>query len=58
MAIKQLKNGQTAGMDSIQPELLMSTDSAVTHLTGKHPSWKNVIIIPIQKKKDLTESSN
>jgi len=33
LAIKQLKNGKSAGMDGIQLELLKYSDSAVPHLT-------------------------
>lgn len=33
LAIKQLKNGKSAGVDSIQLKLLKYSDSAVSHLT-------------------------
>ena len=33
VAIKQLKNGKSAGVDGIQLELLKYSDSAVPHLT-------------------------
>ena len=65
LAIKQLKNGKSAGVDGIQLELLKYSDSAVPHLTDlcnmvwqqeRVPAdWKNGIIIPLPKKGDLSD---
>jgi len=60
LAIKQLKNGKSAGVDGTQLELRKYLDSAVPHLTDlckmvwqqeRVPAdWKNGIIIPLPKK--------
>jgi Reverse transcriptase (RNA-dependent DNA polymerase)/Endonuclease/Exonuclease/phosphatase family len=68
-AVKRLKNGKSAGIDNIQPELLKSGGremiKTLAHLcniiwrTGEVPrDWRDGIIIPIPKKGNLGDCNN
>ena len=66
--INKLKNGKAAGVDEVHPELLKYGEAAVPYFTrlcnqiwGSHTvpaEWRNVIIIPLLKKGDLSECGN
>jgi len=67
-AVGKLKNGKSAGLDQIQPELLKCAGAEIPALTKLFndiltskiiPScWKHGIIIPLPNKRDHTESNN
>ena len=67
-AIKHLKNGKSAGTDSIQPELLKHAQPIASRLTNlfdiirQHKEvpteWRNGIIAPLSKKGDLSDCNN
>jgi len=68
-AVRQLKNGKSAGIDNIPGELIRNGDQHAISillnicneiwLSGKWPqSWVNSMIVPIPKKGDLKECRN
>jgi len=70
VAVRQLKNGKSAGVDKIQAELLKTANSTIPHLTSVSlcnlvwqqeavpVDWRRGIIIPLTKKDDLTDCNN
>jgi hypothetical protein len=68
-AMRRLKNGKSAGIDDIQPELLKNggreMNKILAHLcnmiwrTGEVPrDWRDGIIIPLPKKGNLSDCNN